>query len=79
MVDEFLVVSIDRMEEVLDENGLLEYIMTDVEKQQEFDAQNISQWKKYVSKVRRIILEGVQDHIVSNIHEKKLRSQCGKN
>ena len=44
---------------VLDENGLLEYIKTSIEKPQAYDAQNLSYWKKYVAKARRIILEGV--------------------
>lgn len=60
----------DRMEAVLDNNGFLEYIKIDVAKPSEVDAQNHAQWKKDVSKVRRIILEGVRDHIVSNIHGK---------
>lgn len=59
------------MEVVLDENGLLEYIKTYVAKPQACDAQNLSQWKKYVAKARRIILEGVRDHIVSNLHGKE--------
>lgn len=59
------------MEVVLDENGLLEYVKIDISKPQAFDAQNLAKWKKDVPKVRRIILEGVQDHIVSNIHGKE--------
>lgn len=35
------------------------------------DVQNLIQWKKYVAMVRRIILEGVQEHIVSKIHGKE--------
>ena len=68
------------MEATLDDNGLLEYIKTDVTKPQASDAQNLDQWKKDVAKVRRIILEGLWDHIDSNIHEKKkkLHSQYGK-
>jgi len=61
----------DLMEEVLDENGLLEYIKTNFAKAVEYDAQNLSQKKKDVDKARRIILEGVQDHIVSNFHGKE--------
>jgi len=59
------------MEAILDDNGLLEYIKSDVAKPQASYAQNLSQWKKHVDKVRRIILEGVCDHIVSNIHGKE--------
>jgi len=42
----------------------------DVAKPQAFHSQNISQWKKDVAKPKRILLEGVRDHIVSNIHGK---------
>ena len=61
----------DLMEAMLDDNGLLEYIKTDVAKPQTSDAQNLAQWKKYLGKARRIILEGVRDQIVSNIHGKE--------
>lgn len=61
----------DHMEEVFDDNGLLEYIKRDVTKPTESNAQNLAQWKKIVAKLWRIILEGVQDHIVSNIHGKE--------
>ena len=59
------------MEVVVDENGLLEYIKTDVVKPSEPDAQNLAQWKKEVAKARRINLEGERDHIVSNLHGKE--------
>ena len=59
------------MEAVLDENGLLEYIKTDVSKPVESDSHNLAQWKKDVAKVRRVILEGVWDYIISNIHGKE--------
>ena len=49
----------DHMEAVLDDNGLLEYVKTCIEKPGSTDAQNISQWKRDVAKARRIILEGV--------------------
>lgn len=56
---------------VLDDNGLLEYVKIDVEKPQVHEAQNLAQWKKYVAKDRRIILEGVQNCIFSNLHGKE--------
>ena len=34
------------------------------------DAANLDAWKKKVAKARRILLEGVQDHIVSSLHGK---------
>ena len=46
-----------KMEEVLDDNLLLEYIKTDVAKTQEYDAQNLDQLKKDVANARRMILE----------------------
>jgi len=58
------------MEAMLDGNGLLEYVKINIPKLGSTNAQNLAQWKKYVAKARRIILEGVQDHIVSNIHGK---------
>lgn len=60
----------DRMEVVLDDNILLEYVKVDIAKPWLVDAQNLAQWKKDVAKARKIILEGVQDHIVSNLHGK---------
>lgn len=38
-------------EVLLDDHGL-EYIMKNVAKTQEYDAQNLSQWRKYVAKGR---------------------------
>jgi hypothetical protein len=60
----------DRMEAVLEDNGLKEFIDKDVPKPDVADAANLDAWKKKVAKVRRILLEGVRDHIVSNLHGK---------
>lgn len=60
----------DHMEEVFDDNGSLEYIKRDVTKLAKSYAQNLAQCKKVVSQVWIIILEGVQDHIVKNLHGK---------
>ena len=49
----------DQMEEIFDDNGLLEYIKTNVTKAQAYGAWNLAKWKKYVANARRIILEGV--------------------
>lgn len=59
------------MEPIFDENGVLEYVKTDIAKPQQSNAQKIAQWKKDVVKVRIIILEGVRNHVVSNIHGKE--------
>ena len=47
------------MEVVLDENGMLDYIKTNVVNPPTSDTQDLVQWKKDVAKARRIILNGV--------------------
>ena len=46
----------DRMEEVLKDNGLKEFIDKDVPKPY---ASNLDAWKKKVEKARRILLEAI--------------------
>ena len=58
----------DMMEAVLEENGLKEFIDNDIPKAAIADVALLDAWQKKVAKVRRILLEGVQDHIVSSIH-----------
>jgi hypothetical protein len=58
------------MEVVLEDNGLKECIDKDVPKPDVADVANIDAWQKKVEKERRILLEGVRDHIVSNLHGK---------
>ena len=49
-----------RMEAVLEDNGLKEFIDNDAPKPDVIiDATNLDAWKKNVEKVRRILLEGV--------------------
>ena len=60
----------DRMEVVLDDNGLKEFIDVDIPKPASSDAATPDTWQKKVAKTRRIILEGVKDHIVSSLHVK---------
>jgi hypothetical protein len=60
----------DRMEAVLKDNGLKDYIDKDFPKSDVTDIANLDTWKKKVAKARRIILEGVRDHIVSSLHGK---------
>jgi hypothetical protein len=60
----------DMMEVVLEDNGLKEFIDKDVPKPDVADTTNLDAWKKKVEKVRRILLEGVRDQIVSNLHGK---------
>ena len=58
----------DRMEAVLDDNGLKEFIDTDITKPGSSDAAALDAWQKKVAKCRRILLEGVKDHIVSSLN-----------
>ena len=58
------------MEAVLDDNGLKEFIDSDVPKPASSDAAGLDAWQKKVEKTRRISLEGVKDHIVSSLHGK---------
>jgi hypothetical protein len=58
------------MEAVLKDNGLKEFIDKDVPNLDVADAANLDAWQKKVEKVRRIMLEGVRDQIVSNLHGK---------
>jgi hypothetical protein len=43
------------------------------------DAANLDAWQKKVDKERRILLEGVGDHIVSNLHGKSTPYEMWKN
>ena len=60
----------DMMEAVLEDNGLNKFIDSDVPKPTSTDAALLDAWQKKVVKTRRILLEGVRDHIVSRIHVK---------
>jgi len=58
----------DRMEAVLDDNGLKDFIEDEVPKPT--DTAQVDAWQKKIAKCRRILLEGVKDHIVSSLHGK---------
>ena len=60
----------DRMEAVLEDNGLKEFIDSDVPKPTSVDFAVLDAWKKKVASARRILLEGVKYHIVSSLHGK---------
>jgi hypothetical protein len=47
----------DRMEAVLEDNGLKDYIDANVPKPVATDTANLDAWKKKVAKARRILLE----------------------
>ena len=59
----------DHMEVVLEGNGLKDF--TDQEVPKPTDATKLAKWKKFVARARRILLEGVRDHIVSSLHGKE--------
>ena len=48
--------------------GVLEYTKTDIPKLVVLDAHQLAQWNKDTAKERRIILDRVRDHIISNLH-----------
>jgi len=56
----------DHMEAVLEDNGLKDFIDQEVSKPT--DATQLAEWNKCVARARRIILEGVRDHIISSLH-----------
>ena len=60
----------DRMEAVLEDNGLKDLIDSDVPKPGSSDAALLDAWQKKVEEKRRILLEGVKDHIVSSLQGK---------
>ena len=56
------------MEAVLEDNGLK--VLVDMDVQNPSDPAEVEAWQKKMAKCRRILLEGVKDHIVSNLHGK---------
>ena len=60
----------DKMEAVLEDNGLKEFIDSEVPKPTSSNVALLDAWKKKVEKTRRIMLEGMKDHIVSSLHGK---------
>ena len=60
----------DGMEAVLEDNGLKDFIDAEIAKPSSSDAASLEAWKKKTTKCRRILLEGVKDHIVSILHGK---------
>eukprot|EP00253_Pinus_taeda_P034689 PITA_34689 len=59
----------DCMEATLEDNGLKDFIDQEVPKLT--NATQLVEWKKCVARARRILLEGVRDHIVSSLHGKE--------
>ena len=67
----------DRMEAVLDDNGLKEFLDAEIPKPASRDVVALDAWQKKTEKCRRILLEGVKDHIVSSLHVNLLNFLCG--
>jgi len=61
----------DRMEAVLEDNGLKDIIDREFPKPTTTNATELVEWKKCVARARRILLEEVRDHIVSSLHGKE--------
>ena len=61
----------DKMEAMLEDNGLNELIDSDIPQPLVKNSQLPHAWRKNVAKARRIMLEGVRDYIVSNLHGKE--------
>lgn len=61
----------ERMDAVLEDNNLKEFIDSGIPKRLASDAKDLVELRKCVAKERMIILEGVQDHIISNLHGKE--------
>eukprot|EP00253_Pinus_taeda_P033976 PITA_33976 len=59
----------DCMEAILEDNGLNDFIEQGVPKLT--DKTELGEWGKCVARARRILLEGVRDHIVSSLHGKE--------
>jgi hypothetical protein len=56
----------DRMEVVLEDNGLKDYIDKDVPKPDATNNANLDAWKKKVAKARRILLEGTRPNCLNS-------------
>ena len=59
----------DHMEAVLEGNDFKDFI--DKEFPKPTNATQLMEWKKCVARTRRILLDGVQDHIVSSLDGKE--------
>ena len=68
----------DRMEVVLEDNGLKEFIDNDIPKPATADAQLLDAWQKKVAKARRILLEGVRDQLSRVSMGRQLHMLCGR-
>ena len=54
---------------VLEDDGVIEFVKNRVVPP--LDPQQLAQHNKNDTKARRIILEGIKDHIILHLHEKK--------
>ena len=68
----------DRMEVVLDDNELLEYIKTNIPKPPTSNAQPLTQWRKDIAKARRMILEELETILFQICMGGKICCRCGR-
>jgi len=61
----------DHIETVLEKKCLKDFIDQEVPKLAVTNTQELVEQKKCVARVRRILLGGVRDHIISSLHWKK--------
>ena len=61
----------DHKEVVLEDNSLKDFIDQEVSKPAVADDSKLAEWKKCLARARRILLEGVRDHIVLSLHGKE--------
>jgi len=61
----------DRMEAMLEDNRQKDFIYHDIPKPPTSNTKDLEDSRKCVAKARRIIVEGVRDHIVSDLHYKE--------
>ena len=62
----------DRMEAMLEDNGLKDFIDAEIPKPASSDVATLDAWQNKTEKCQRILLEGVKDHIVSSLHGKAI-------
>ena len=55
---------------MLEDNGLKDFIDSDVHKPSSTDVALLDTWENKLAKTRKILLEGVRDHIISSLHGK---------
>ena len=68
----------DRMEVVMEDNGLKEFIHKDIPKPAAIDVTLLYAWQNKVARARRILLEGVEIKFSRVSMERRIHMQCGR-